>query len=212
MDIKCWIVKNIPSNGIIVEAGTANGADTLFFSHHVKDGFVYGFEPHPSLYEETLEKIKGRQNVSIDNLALSDKTEQCTFYVSDRFDQLWGSSSILKPKDHLTYHPQITFKREIVVDAINLDEWFATKQINRIDLMWLDMQGAEPIVLNSAPIILSLTKYLYTEVSVIETYEGVILYNDFKKMLNGMGFELINDDDMCGDMGNALFKNKNLSS
>ncbi len=209
-DIKQWIYNNIPKNGIIIEAGTADGSDTIDFLNHIKDGYLYGFEPYTPFFEITKEKVKKFSNVEIYNSALSDKSGTATFHISDHSGNLWGSSSLLPPKDHLNIHPAITFKSTNEVNTINLDEWASDKNINRIDLMWLDMQGAEPFVLKNAINILKKTKYLYTEVSLIETYSGVTLYPEFKSFLNSHGFEVIFEDCPYVDMGNVLFINKHL--
>jgi FkbM family methyltransferase len=207
MDIKSWISNTIPSNASIIEAGTSEGEDTIFFSDLVSNGTVYAFEPIINLYNEAKEKTKGRKNVNLYNLALSNKTGTCTMYVSDVRGKDWGSSSFLKPKEHLEIHPSVTFKTEQQVNSVNLDEFFSDKNITMIDLMWLDLQGAEPIVLRASPIILSKVKYLYTEVSLLETYEGVELYAKFKNFIESSGFEVVHEDLPFKDMGNVLFKN-----
>ena len=210
MSIKDWILRNIPRSATIIEAGTADGTDTMWFSDNFAAGMIYGFEPDPSLYTEALQKVGNRRNVELSTLALSDKTGTATFYVSKNSGKDWGSSSILKPKDHLWFHPTITFDTKINVGTINLDEWSASKNIDTIDLMWLDMQGAEPLVLGAAPRTLVKTKYVYTEVSVIETYENVVQLEDFKKQMDSSGFEFVGVVDMWNDMGNVLFKNRRL--
>jgi FkbM family methyltransferase len=210
MDIKKWILENIPRDATIIEAGVCNGSDTQWFSDHFWAGMIYGFEPDPTLYAQAQSRVGSRRNVELSTRALSDKTGTSTFYISKNNGEDWGSSSILKPKDHLWFHPTITFDNQIKVDTVNLDEWAATKNITKIDLMWLDMQGAEPLVLMSAPITLSKTKYIYTEVSVIETYENVMQLDDFKNKMNSSGFDFVGVVDMWKDMGNVLFKNRNL--
>jgi hypothetical protein len=210
MSIKDWILRNIPHSATIIEAGSADGRDTMWFSDNFAAGMIYGFEPDPSLFIEALQRVGNRRNVELSTLALSDKTGSATFYVSKNSGKDWGSSSILKPKDHLWFHPTITFDNKINVDTINLDEWSASKNINTIDLMWLDMQGAEPLVLGAAPTTLAKTKYVYTEVSVIETYENVVQLEEFKKQMDSSGFEFVDVVDMWKDMGNVLFKNRRL--
>lgn len=211
MNIKDWIVQNLNKNSVIVEAGTADGSDTLFFSQNFKDGRIYGFEPIPNLYYDTMNKVHKFSNVEIINAALSEKTGKCKIFVSDRFGADWGSSSILKPKDHLDVHPEITFKNELEINTVNLDEWLLQKNEQIIDLLWLDMQGYEPVVLKTSPKALEKTRYLYTEVSLIETYENVMLYPEFKNFLIENNFEVIFEDLPWKDMGNVLFKNKNLN-
>jgi FkbM family methyltransferase len=207
-----WVLHNLPNNSIIVEAGTADGNDTLFFSNHCANGKIYGFEPEPVCFKESINKVGARANVEVLNVALSDKSGTSTLYVSDRFGELWGSSSLLKPKEHLRVHTEISFKKEISVQTINLDEWFQAKDLHHIDLLWLDMQGAEPLVLRSSPIALSKTKYLYTEVSLIDTYENVEKYESFKLFLNESGFDIIGEELPWVDMGNILLKNRNVIS
>jgi hypothetical protein len=210
MDIKKWVLNTIPSNGIIIEAGTSEGGDTIFFSEIVTEGKVFAFEPVFNLYNTALKSIENRHNVNLYNLALSNKNESSVLYISDRFGSDWGSSSLYKPKDVLTFHPQITFNNEQKIQSVNLDDFFKDKSINLIDLMWLDLQGAEPLVLRAAPTILSKTKYLYTEVSLIEMYEGIETYDTYKQFLINSGFEILFEDISCADQGNVLFKNKNL--
>jgi 2-O-methyltransferase len=206
-NIKNWIATNLPKNGIIVEAGTADGNDTVFFANHFCEGKVYGFEPYPNYFNETKNKTQHFNNVKLCNKALAAKTDKMTLYVSDLNGGDWGSSSILKPKEHLKFHPAITFKSSIEVETQNLDEWFLENKLVHIDLMWLDIQGAEPDVLMNSPLALSKTRYLYTEVSLAETYENVILWKDFRKFLESNNFEVISEELCWQDMGNILLRN-----
>jgi len=210
MNIKTWIEQNLKTDSIILEAGTYDGTDTLFFSDYFKDGLVYAFEPIISLYEIAKSKVSNRNNVKIYNSALSDVTGKSTIYFSDRFGSDWGSSSLLKPKEHIESHPEITFKEVIEIDCVNLDDFISENNISVIDFMWLDMQGYESFVLDNSPITLELTKYIYSEVSLIETYENVMLYPEFRKLLESKGFEVVFEDLPWKDMGNVLFKNTKL--
>lgn len=210
MNIKDWIKGNIHEGSTIIEAGACEGIDTVFFSEIVGNGHVYSFEPIPDLYSQALININGRNNVELVNKALSDKNGKSKMYVSDRFGQSWGSSSILKPKDHLTNHKDITFKEEIEIDTINLDDWYKDKSINFVDLMWLDLQGYESVVLKSSPLILSKTRYLYTEVSLVELYEDGMIYEKYKSYLEENNFEVVFEEIYWVDGGNVLFKNKSI--
>jgi hypothetical protein len=212
MDIQKWVIENLPRNGTVIEAGTYEGSDTLFFSDYFNYGKVYGFEPVKSLYNQTMQKVGNRPNVRVFNMALSDTTGTSKIFVSDINGEVSASSSLMKPKDHLWYHPTITFKTEEDVNTINFDEWLSTRpEIGIIDLLWLDLQGSEPQVLRASPNIMKKTRYLFTEVSNIETYEGVEKYEDFKTYLSGIGFEVMSEE-MWPDMGNVLLKNNNFKN
>lgn len=205
-----WIRESISSTPIIIEAGVCDGLDTEFFAKSFPDGKIYGFEPIPELFDQAVHRNKRYSNVFLEQVALGEKTETNKFYISDRYGKKWGSSSILKPKKHIEVHKEITFKEESFIQVINLDEWAITNRINQVDLMWLDLQGLEPIIIKSSPNTVSKTKFIYSEVSLIETYENVILYDEFKHYMETINFKVIFEDLPWEDMGNVLFENLNI--
>jgi FkbM family methyltransferase len=210
MKIQEWIKNNLNSNSIIIEAGAFDGSDTQFFCDFFPSSKIYSFEPVEELFNYCYQKLCHYNNLKLYKVALSSQTGFQSLFVSDLSGQIFASSSILKPKDHLEVHPSITFKVERIVESITLDDFCQKENIENVDFMWLDMQGAEPSVIQASLKTLTNTKFLYTEVSLIETYEGVMLYPDFKKLLIENNFEVVFEDLPHKDMGNVLFKNKNL--
>ena len=205
-----WILENLSSTPTIIEAGVCDGLDTEFFAKSFPNGKIYGFEPIPELFQQALNRNKNYLNVNLEQLALGERSEDVQFFVSDRFGQKWGSSSILKPKKHIDVHTEITFNSESTLKVVNLDEWCLDRGICSVDLMWLDMQGAEPIVIKNSLNIVSKTKFIYSEVSLIETYENVVLYEDFKSYMESVNFKVVFEDLPWEDMGNVLLENINL--
>ena len=117
-----------------------------------------------------------------------------------------GSSSLLKPKEHLTDHPDVFFNEAIKVKTMKLDDWTAANNISTIDLLWLDMQGFELEVLKASSVILPKVKVIHMEVSTRPTYEGVPLYSDVKEWMQQNGFRVEVEAIPNGwDMGNVLF-------
>ena len=86
---------------------------------------------------------------------MKKSTGKTKINVSDRFGVPWGSSSLLKPKEHLDIHTEITFNKSIEIETKNLDEFYIEKGLDVIDFLWFDMQGMEPLVLKNAPLTLS---------------------------------------------------------
>lgn len=210
MNIHEWIRQNIPKNGIVIEAGSWDGSDTFIFSQHLTEGKVYAFEPFPEFYYQTSARLYGIPNVEVSFYALAEKTQPYTLYLSEIDGKAWCSNSLLKPKLHLEVNPHVKFEKEMQVFGINLDDWRKEKKVERIDMMWLDIQGAEAAVLKAAPETLSRTKYIYSEVSLIEVYENVMLYNDYKAFLESKGFVVLHESLPYKDQGDVLFMNKNL--
>lgn len=209
-NIHDWILNNIPKDGTVIEAGTSEGNDTLFFANHLIGGILFGFEPILELFNKTLQKVSNKSNVKLNQLALSDVEGEFNMFVSDRFGEDWGSSSLLEPKEHLINNPDITFKSQRKVKTTTLDGFIEKEGIEKIDLMWLDMQGFEPFVLKASPKALSITRFLYTEVSLVENYNGLITYPELKKFLEESGYSVIEEGIYWADGGNVLFKNNNI--
>jgi len=210
MNIHEWIENNLSKDSVVVEGGLHLGKDTEFFCEYFNKGKIYGFEPIPILFEAAKKRVERFKNVTLYKKGLSDKSGTSIMHVSEINNQIdqAGSSSLLPPKIHLSFHPDVKFNNTINIETINLDDWFLETKPDKIDFMWLDIQGVEPLVLAAAPIILSKTKYLYTEVSHIEMYENAILYPEFKIFLENSNFEMLFEDFPWKDMGNVLFRNK----
>ena len=110
-----------------------------------------------------------------------------------------------KPKEHLIEHPNVSFNEDISVNTITLDDWASDHHIDRIDLLWLDLQGSEPAVIEASPKILSTVKAIYTEVSIKEIYKGTLLYPKFRSQLESKGFRVEREELAWEDAGNVLF-------
>jgi len=205
MTIQEWIVNNIGPESVFVEAGSASGTDTLWFSSQFPKGKIFAFEPLDVSYYRTVKRVGGCSNVEVHNVALGLKESNEELYVSSNR----VSSSLLKPTGHIKFHPKIRFEKKTIVKTINLDHFFRDKNIEEVDFMWLDMQGYEHTVLSHSPETLAKTKYLYTEVSLKEMYENSILYDEFKSWLKEKGFEVLHEFLYWEDMGNVLFYNEN---
>lgn len=76
--------------------------------------------------------------------------------------------------------------------------------------MWLDLEGAELLILNSSPKILASVKCIYTETNFQYFRHGTVQYADLKKFLEQEGFELIAHWYHKDWQGDALFVRKPL--
>jgi FkbM family methyltransferase len=196
------------SNPKIVEVGAHIGVDTQEFSRIFPEGIIYAFEAHPSLYAVLQKKCKYLENVKCLNLALSNKIGFSIFRQSSGASS--GSGSLLTPTSHLARHPEVLFlpEDELIVPTLTLDSYFEFLQGFKIDLMWIDVQGAERIVLEGAIKCLEVTRFIYLEVSKIPLYEGAVAYEELKSYLRTLGFHVEREflpDNWHGE-GNVLFR------
>lgn len=199
----------LPPNPIILEAGSYDGTDTLEILKFFPQATIYAFEPIPYLYNLLDQKAKNHTGkVYTYQQALSDSIGTAKMYVSEE-TYAPGipsmSSSLLAPKEHLTYSAT-EFKKEITVETTTLDAWAQQYGVNHIDFMWLDMQGYELNALKASPNILKTVKAILTEVEFVEAYAGQHLFKDVKEFLESNGFTMIaNNFQPNGWFGDALF-------
>ena len=115
----------------------------------------------------------------------------------------------MMPEKVLELYPDITFDENEEVETITFDDFLNQNKIEKIDLLWFDLQGKEPEILMQSKS-LDLINYIYTEVSLIENYKDQILYPELKDFLISKNFKIIFEDIRWEDGGNVLFKNKKL--
>jgi FkbM family methyltransferase len=176
----------------IVEAGAFDGRDTRAFAERWPKGHVYAFEPHPILAARALDVTRGLANVSIVAAALSDgKAATIAFHSFSEGDEVHGSSSILQPDDHLRLAPHIRFGRTINVPAVTLDNWHASVGAPRINLLWLDLQGAELQALKAGERCLAAVQVCHIEVSRRPLYAGGARFSDVDVFLCARGFRRV---------------------
>lgn len=200
---KSLLRKYLPNNPVIVEAGAHIGRDTVEMAKTWRKGKLFAFEPVDSLYGKLVANTRNCPNVICQKFALGNQTREGVINISGGTSN--GSSSLLKPKEHLTFHPSVTFQKTQAVDIITLDDWAEAMKIQSIDFIWLDLQGMEMSVLQAAPRILKTVKMLYTEVSLIPLYENAPLYPEFKNWLASQGFFVNLELLAWKDAGNVLF-------
>ena len=194
----------------ILEAGAYKGEDTVEMATMLPRSSIYAFEPVPENYNDLVINTSAVKNVKTFNMALGENTGTDKIHISnDTMNSgVSASSSLLEPKEHLKFHQNITFPKSIEVKVTTIDEWALHNNIDHIDFMWLDMQGAEYLALKASPRILSTVNVLYTEVSLKQMYEGAPLYKEYKSWLNSIGFEVVKESLPWKDMGNVLFVRK----
>jgi FkbM family methyltransferase len=197
-----WIKSTTPT---IIEAGAFNGDDTLRFITRWPQASIYAFEPIPELGDALDLKFKPYKNIHVVKEALVGfPSRQIEMHSFDVDSLNHGSSSILAPSEHLEREPSVQFSRKILVNGLTGDDWLKTVSLNRIDLLWLDLQGAELEVLTASRKILEITQVCHVEVSTRRLYEGAALYGEIFDFMISMGFRL-KIKRILGITGNAVF-------
>lgn len=134
-----------------------------------------------------------------------------------RVNNARDSSSILPITDvaEVVFGKQMHEVEKVEVPVITLDDLFGQSRIDSVDLMKVDIQGAEKMMIEGGKEAIKRVKLMYIEVSFEEFYEGCALFKDFDSLLNDHGFKLRSfhesrlGTDGCMAYANALYLNLN---
>lgn len=190
----------------IVEAGAFDGRHTRAFAERWPKGHVYAFEPHPLLAAKVREATRGLSNVTVVQAAFTDGAgATVNLYSFPDDSSIHGSSSILEPADHLRLAPNIRFGGSVSVLATTLDAWHESVGCPRVELLWLDLQGAELRVLKFGERCLKATAVCHIEVSWQPLHEGGASYSELCMHFDQCGFRPMAVRIPIAT-GNALFK------
>jgi FkbM family methyltransferase len=203
---------------LIVEAGACEGEDTIKYSRLFPGSEIYAFEPLPYNIDIARENFKkyGIDRIKLVGKALSDKTGTAKFFVSSghpsgtpETDWDYGnkSSSLLPPDKHSAVSDFIAFNESIIVETITLDKFCKENKIDKIDLIHMDVQGAELMVLKGAADSLNFIKAIWMEVSTVPLYKGQPLAENIEKFMGDNGFIMVKDC-LYGISGDRLYVSK----
>lgn len=200
----------LSGQGWICEAGFSDGVDTKRLLAKFPNQPLFAMEPVKEQYEFFINSLSSvPENLILRNMALSETDGMAEINVakSGQGIQGMGSSSLLDPREHLNQFPEIDFNRREIVQTMKLSTAAASVGMEKVDLLWLDLQGLEWAVLSSSTEFVSLNvNAIHVEVSRLELYQGMTIYNDFIKGMKLLGFKKVID--RVGTVsGNCLFVN-----
>lgn len=189
---------------VIFDIGCCEGEDSIKYTILFPYSKIYSFEPLPDNYKIACKNIKKMElkNIKLYNLALSDRNEEAVFYVSsgnpnNKASEKWNygnkSSSLLKPNQIKNIYEWLKFNKEIIVKTTTLNDIFRQEKIDHIDLIHMDVQGAELKVLAGAGEMLKKIKMIWLEVETVELYKSQPLKKNIENFFKTNHFTKIKD-------------------
>lgn len=157
------------------------------------------FEPLSTTFDVLQERLNGiNANIKGYQVALGSEEKIATMYLSSNESQ---SSSILKPKVHLTHHPDVYFEGTEEVEVKLLDD-FDTGNANFINM---DVQGYELEVLKGGVKTMERIDYVYCEVNRDEVYENNAYVEELDDFLSNYNMKRVETNWMGQIWGDALY-------
>ena len=197
-------------NPVVVELGAYRGEDGQNFERMIRDGqTLLHIMVEPDFHnQEVIANVGHRPlgpNRRLIRGAIASQPGRRHFRFShDSRDDSRGSGSILEPTGHLEHFPTIAFEEPAIVECFTLDQIFATEGLTKIDLLWVDIQGAEREMIMGGKEALAKTRFCFMEAEEIELYAGQALKPELIALLDG--WTLIEDFGFNILLGNSRFE------
>ena len=169
----------------IFDIGSRDLDQSIEFNSLYPNAKIYAFEPNPEQFEICKSKSLVYPNITVEQLAISDKTGYLDFYKT--LGNI-GASSLLEPISVPFASSQDVEK--ITVKSDTLKNWMDANKVNAVDVMWMDTQGIELAALRGMGDYLKTVKFIHCEASRDPYYKGHMLKSDLENFLVENGFEI----------------------
>jgi FkbM family methyltransferase len=160
--------------GVIFDVGANKGGTYQLFRSLFPQAAIYAFEPDPRVYTKLKAKSEGDAQAHLQQMAVSDRNAELEFHVTGASEM----NSLLAPLAGTDEATQVLEK--IKVQSVTLDDFTTQRGISRIDLLKMDIQGAEIQALEGARGLLGrfAIDCLYLELCFSAGYEGAASATD----------------------------------
>lgn len=191
-------------NPIIFDVGADVGSVTKEYRKLFPEASIHCFEPFSESFQQLSRHTNADNNIFCHQLALSEHDGSATLNAN-----LSSVTSSLLPTD-----PAGSFywgeglldtKYTIEVATISLDSFIEAKNIKHVDILKLDVQGAEFSVFSGAikTLLNQRVSIIYTELIMCSTYKGQRKLHEYLTLLDSYGYELV-------DLFNPIKKHRQL--
>jgi len=206
-------------NPKIIEIGAHFGEDSVRFSETFPNAEIFCFEPDPRCITVFKKYIKN-DRIKLFELALSDKNGNAEFYqsydnskanfVPEKYDWIdiedyinnklsnSGSSSL-----KAGYRNNLD---KIVVETKRFDDWYNENNIGDIDLVWIDVQGAEKEVLDGIGNSINNIALFWIEYGEKE-YDGALSREETILYMKEKGFLVVDTLSSNSEAGDLMLYN-----
>lgn len=186
--------KNDNDVKVILDVGSCHCLESVEFSKTFKNAKIYAFEANFDSYQECLRNSSGIENIKVINTCVNDYDGVCKFFPINPektqttwFDGNRGASSMFKSNGAADYIEKYV-QDEVEMPCMRLDTFCTTEKIEKIDAIWMDLQGAELLALKSLGSFLDTVQVIQTELEVNAMYDKQCLFEETNRFLTDKGF------------------------
>ena len=203
---------------VVFELGSRDIKDALAINRHYRPQQIYVFECNPAAIKLCEDNLRGYSrfagNISLIPKAVWNENKKIEFYsVVKSYSKDNPSNTAVNIGASSCFAADISLGEEmqwekIEVEAVRLEDFCRQRDIPRIDLICMDLQGAEYNALSGLGDRLKDVHYIITEAEIEPVFHGEVCLEGLKKYLHRFNFELADSFMEHKLFGNFLFINR----
>jgi len=200
---------------VIIDAGSRDLAESIQMSEAFPEATILAFEPNPYQYKICYEASKNYTNIRVFEYACGDIEDTVDFWL---VNENVGASSILEPAEKFINagwqygHRDCTFQKIPGIRVRRLDSFLQQIGIDKVDVIWMDVQGNELQALQGLGDYIKDVKVMHTEAAITPYYKGHQPKEVLEKWIQEQGFRTYfvptRDPHMFGESDLICIKNE----
>ena len=197
---------------IIFDVGSRDCAQSIEFYHTFPNSKIYAFECNPNTLQICKDNIQPYSDrITLIEGAVCDYDGEITFYpinqektITSWIDGNPGASSIFRSNGE--YNIETYVQDEMTSNCHRIDSIMQKYNIPKVDIVWMDLQGAELLALKGMGQALDSVKYIHTEVSHRAMYTGQVMFNELNHFILSKNFIIKNKISGCGWQEDIIYE------
>jgi FkbM family methyltransferase len=179
-------------DAVIFDVGASTGTVAKTYRQLFPRARIHCFEPFPGSFEILQRNTAGDSLIALHKCAVSDRSGVATLNAN----AAPATSSLLETDNHAsaywTDESLFVTTERIEVETVTLDAFCEAQKIPLIDILKLDVQGAEIAILTGAERLLSenLISCIFTEITLVPRYRGQAKFHELLALLDRFGYQL----------------------
>lgn len=168
----------LPDARTVLDVGANIGYVAHDFTKRWPNASVICFEPTPETFERLRANVGDLDRVTCVQAAVTDRDGTATFHVDNKAFG-GGANSLLDHAAEFTLTAPRHDYRTIEVPAVRLDSYCHQEGIDHVDVLKLDIEGAEPLAIQGASELFShsAVDIIVSEVRLVPGYaEGALMH------------------------------------
>lgn len=188
----------------VFDCGASVGRTAQLYRSLFPEAKIYCFEPAPDAFRQLAARFTGDPQVVLEQSAVGAAPSTAVFYLN----ALRSTSSMLpRPREGRRYYPKDgATTKTIDVPVLALDDFARSRSLSAIDLLKIDVQGAELHVLEGAEQLLTehAVSVIYVEVAFVRHYDDAPLFHHVAAYLEARGYSVFSLYDIQRAVGGQL--------